>query len=373
MGKVSLKLGNSQKPLEVVSNTGATATLASSIKVAFKRHKLAYLSVGSYVASMAVFGLIVFVKGANPLSVFSVVVQSTFFNGGSVEQIILRAVPISLAALAVAVPARAGLVNVGGEGQLIMGAIGATGVGLTVGASVPSPLSWALMGVAGGLAGAIWAGIPALMRTATGASEAVTTLLMNFVANDIMLYLIYQPWRDRYSSGQPQSQPLSHSAQLSSLFGSQLNIGVVFAVALAVATWWLLKKSHWGFALKVVGGNQEAAKRAGLPINRLLISSMLVGGALAGLGGMLNLAGVEVQLRPGITATFGYIAFLASWLGRHEPYKVVIAAFLFSAIALSSNGIQLNFGLNGSIVDILLALIVIAPLFLSKNRKAMTK
>ncbi len=373
MTKTSVDLENSQGSHEVSPKAGSSSEIASKIKTVFRRHRFVYLSVGTYIASMVVFGLIVFVKGSNPFSVFFVIVQSTMFNGGSLEQIVLRTVPISLAALAVAVPARAGLVNVGGEGQLIMGAIGAAGVGLAVGSTIPGPLAWLLMAMAGAVAGAIWAGIPAVMRTVTGASEAVTTLLMNFVANDIMLYLIYQPWRDRFSSGQPQSQPLSQSAQLPSLFGSQLNIGVVVALALVIVTWYLLKRSHWGFALKVVGGNQEAARRAGLPISRLLISSMLVGGALAGLGGMLNFAGLEIQLVPGITATFGYIAFLASWLGRHDPYKVLIAASLFSAIALSSNGIQLNFGLNGSIVDILLALIVIAPLFLSKNRKALTK
>jgi simple sugar transport system permease protein len=117
-----------------------------------------------------------------------------------------------------------------------------------------------------------------------------------------------------------------------------------------------------------VGGNREAARRAGLHVNKLLLSSMLAGGALAGLGGALNLAGVETQLRPGITITFGYVAFLASYLGRHDPLKVVCAALLFSAIALSGNGLQLTEGLDGAIVDVLLGLIVLAPLALAKNR-----
>ena len=328
---------------------------------------------GAYIGSFGLFGAIALLRGANPFGVFGAMLQSSVLNVGSIEQVILRAVPIALAALAVSVPARAGLVNVGGEGQLIMGAVAAAGVGIVMESSYPGPLVWIAMAIAGALGGGLWAGISAFLRTKMGANEAVTTLLMNFVANDVMLYLIYQPWRDKFSSGQPQSQPLPHSSQLPSLFGSQLNVGVVVALLLAVLTWYLVRKSHWGFALRVVGGNQEAARRAGLPIARLMISSMVVGGALAGLGGMLNFAGLEYQLVPGITATFGYVAFLASWLGRHDPIKVVLASLVFSAIALSGNGIQLSYGLDGSIVDVLLALIVMAPLFLSKTRKALTK
>ncbi len=115
---------------------------------------------------------------------------------------------------------------------------------------------------------------------------------------------------------------------------------------------------------------QTPGTAAGLPVNRLLLSSIVAGGALAGLGGMLNFAGVELQLRPDITLTFGYVAFLASWLGRHQPGKVLLAALLFSAIAVGGNGLQLDYGLDGTVVDVLLGLIVMAPLAMSiRNAK----
>jgi simple sugar transport system permease protein len=134
-----------------------------------------------------------------------------------------------------------------------------------------------------------------------------------------------------------------------------------------VASTWV-----WGFALRVAGGNPIAAVRAGLPVKRLIISSMVVGGALAGLGGALNFAGVETQLRPGITASFGYTAFLASYLARHMPIRVVLVSVIFSAIALAGNGLQVNHGLDGNVVDVLLSLIVLGPLVLGvrKGRKA---
>jgi simple sugar transport system permease protein len=280
----------------------------------------------------------------------------------------LRSVPIVLAALAVSVPARAGLVNVGGEGQLIVGAVAATGVGVHFGNSVPGVLGWTLMALGGIVAGAAWGGIAGFLRVSLNANEAVTTLLLNFIANDLMLYLLYQPWKDPQGSGQPESRPLTSNEVLPHLFGSSINLGVIVALVVAAGVWVLLQRSGWGFALRVVGGNQNAARRAGLPVNRLMLSSMLVGGGLAGLGGMLYLAGTQLQLLPGGTATYGYIAFLAAFLGRHNPARVVLAALLFSAIAISAPGLQLDYGFDGSVVDVLLALIVAAPLALSSRR-----
>jgi simple sugar transport system permease protein len=324
--------------------------------------------IGAYLASLVLFGIVVALKGANPFGVYGSLIHGSIFSDGSLTQVVLRAVPIVLAALAVAVPARAGLVNVGGEGQLIIGAVVATGIGVAIGHDVAGPISWLAMGAGAAVGGGIWAGIAGLARTKLGVNEAVTTLLMNFVANDIMLYLIYQPWKDPNGAGQPQSKPLASKAQLPKLFGSQLNLGVIIALALVVAVWFALSRTGWGFALRVVGGNAEAGHRAGLPVDRLLLSSIVVGGALAGIGGMLNLSGVELQLRPDITLTFGYVAFLASWLGKHSPAKVVVAALLFSAIAVGGNGLQLNYGLDGTVVDVLLGLMVMAPLAITVRK-----
>jgi ABC-type uncharacterized transport system permease subunit len=320
------------------------------------------LTAGALVVALLIFSGITATLHAKPLSIYSTMFHSALLDNGALTQTLLRSIPIALAALAVAVPARAGLVNVGGEGQLIMGAVAATGVGLAISADVPGPISWILMALGGAIAGALWGGLAGVLRATLSANESVTTLLLNFIANDIMLYLIYQPWKDPHGSGQPQSKPLAHQAVLPKIFGSQLNLGLIIAAAAALGIWLVLKKSGWGFALRVAGGNPTAAKRAGLPVNRLVISSMVVGGALAGLGGALNLAGVETQLRPGITASFGYVAFLASYLARHSPLRVVAVAVLFSAIALTGNGLQLQQGLDGNVVDVLLALIVLGPL-----------
>ncbi len=327
------------------------------------------LVLGVYVACLALFGVLMWWENASPWGVYDSIYHSALLSNGSISALILRSVPIVLAALATSVPARAGMVNVGGEGQLIMGAVAATGVGVALGNHVVGVVGWTAMALAGIFAGAVWGGVAGLLRVSVNANEAVTTLLLNFIANDVMLYLLYQPWKDPSGGGQPESRPLTSNEVLPRLLGSSLNLGVIIALAAAVLVWYLLTRSGWGFALRVVGGNPVAARRAGLPVSQLMVSSMAVGGALAGLGGMLYLAGTQLQLLPGGTATYGYIAFLAAFLGRNEPVKVVAAALLFSAIAISAPGLQLSYGLDGNVVDALLALIVVAPLVLTSGRR----
>ena len=326
------------------------------------------IALGFYLLSLAVFGAVVATQHADPFSVYWSIVKSALFETGSIDQILLRAVPLVLAALAVSIPARAGLVNVGGEGQLIVGAIAGTGVALYLMPGAPRPLELLVMAVCGFAAGAAWAALPGALRVLLGANESVSTLLLNFIANDILLYLLYQPWKDPAGTGQPQSKPLQTAAQLPGMLGG-LNLGVVVVLAAIVVVFLVLRYSGWGFALRVVGGNPEAARRAGLPVKRLMVSAMAAGGGLAGLGGMLYLAGTQQQLLPGGTAGFGYTAFLAAFLGRQGTIRVVLSALLFSAIAISAPGLQLGYGLDGNAVDILLALTVAAPLALSSTRR----
>ena len=324
--------------------------------------KRAAIVTGAYLACVIAFTVFSAVQGADPTTLIPTMIQSSLLEPSAFTQTLLRTVPIGFAALATAIPARAGLVNVGGEGQLIMGAVAATGTGLAIGSHVSGALGILITVLAGALAGAVWAGISGILKIWLGASESVTSLLMNFIANDIMLFLLYQPWKDPTGSGQPQSRPLAGTLRLASLAGSGINLSVILLVLAGVGLSVVIRKTGWGFALRVTGGNAVAARRNGLPTGRLALSAMVVGGALAGIGGGLNLLGVEGQLRPAITATFGYIGFLACFLGRNDPIKAVLASLLFGAIALSGNGLQLTEGLDGSVVDVLLGAIVLTML-----------
>ena len=317
----------------------------------------------AYGAALVAFGVIVMLKGANPVTTIVDMVRGTL-DTQSMADVFVRTAPYLLAALAVTVPARAGLVNVGGEGQIVIGCVGAALAARWFDGDLAGWLVIAVMMLFSAIAGALWSGLAGAMRVGLRIPEAITTLLLNYVAIDVMLYLIYDPWKDPSGTGQPTSKPLSESAQLPTFgFGEgTMNIGIFIALAAAVLIWIVFRSTTWGFTLRVVGGNGDAAKRAGLPVGRLLLSAMLVGGALAGIAGMVYFAGSEYKLRPGMALGFGYTAFLASWLGRHHPLKVIGASFLLAFLAIGGTSLQLDAGLPAATVNVLMALVLLAVL-----------
>ena len=315
-----------------------------------------------YLAALVIFGAFVAARHTNPLSMYRAMWHSTIANRYGLGQVLVKAAPFILAALAVTVPARAGIINIGGEGQLIIGATAAGGVGLALGTHVTGLPAMVVMAVAAAAAGAAWAGLAAILRLAGNVSEAISTLLLNYVGADVLAYLVYGPWKDKSGNGQPASRPLPHRDFLPTVPGLKAHAGILIAVVAVIAVGWGLTRTRWGFALRAVGGNPEAARRAGLAVAGLTLSAMLVGGALAGLGGMVQFAGAEGQLRPGLAATYGYTGFLASWLGRHDAKKVALAALLLATIAVAGDSLELSSHLPGGAVNVLMALVLLAVL-----------
>lgn len=318
--------------------------------------------------AVVVFGIVLAIEGANPFTAYGDMLKLTFQQQLSLEQIAIRMSPLILGALAVAVPARAGLTNVGGEGQIIIGAVASCGAARVLSDSAPGSVVIVGMFVASMLAGAIWAGIAAAMRLVIGVNEAITTLLLNFVAVDVLGYLIYGSWRED-SAGQPTTKALAGPASLPLIGTTKVHIGIIFALVAVVVVWFLLNKTRWGFAVSVAGGNAEAARRAGMKVALLVLSALVIGGALAGLGGMVQYAGVEFKLRPGFGTQLGYTAFLACWLARHKPFPIVLAGFVFAALAVGSDSLQLDSQLPAASINILTALILIAVLGFTTSRK----
>lgn len=313
-------------------------------------------------SALVIFGAFLVAKGASPLSVYSSLL-SDLSSTTSMQRALVRWASIALAALAVVVPARAGLINVGGEGQIIIGAVCGGGVALALDESASGGLVLVLMLVAGALGGALWAGLAASLRLLVGVNEAITTLLLNYVALDVLLYLVYAPWKDPQGSGQPTSRPLAVAARLPLIVtGGILNAGVVITVVVIAVVAFLLARTTWGFRLRVVGGNPEAAKRAGLPVSRLLMTAMLGGGALAGLAGVVHFAGTEFTLRSGMTYNFGYIGFLAAWMAMHKPLRVAFAALLLSALAVGADSLQIDANLPAATINVLMAVVLLVVL-----------
>lgn len=324
--------------------------------------------IGALVGAFVLFGLLMLTKGVNPLTAYEEM-WSSLTTDISMTAMLVKGGPFILAALAVTIPAKAGMVNVGGEGQLLMGGVFGAGVAQAMGTSASGTVTMILILLGGAVGGALWGGIAALLKQFVGISEAVTTLLLNYVALNVMYFLIYDPWKDPNGSGQPATRPIPVSERLPLLGNSKVHAGIVIALVAAVGVWWLLRSTRFGFQLRVVGGNPEAARRAGLRVGLLVIGAMLLGGALAGLGGAIQLTGAEFKLRPGFLLTYGYIAFLASWLARHNPWKVTLAALALSAISISGDSLQIDSGLPAATVNILMALLLLAVFAVAGKRK----
>ncbi|MGQ0431202.1 MAG: ABC transporter permease subunit [Microthrixaceae bacterium] len=311
--------------------------------------------------TVAIFAAFLVAKGADPIAVLRSMWETSASSSDSLGESSLRATPIALAALAAAVPARAGLFNLGGQGQLLLGAVGAFLVANRIdGLSMPVTLF--LMALGGAALGALWAALPALLKVTTRTNEAISGLLLNYIAALIVTWLCFEPWKDPASLGQAYSRKLEGPERLSVIWGNRVHPGIFLALAAAVGLWVVLRATTWGFKLRVLGGNPSAAHRAGLAVGGLSVAAMVVGGAMAGLGGMIEVAGTEGRLRPDLLAGIGFIGFLASWLARHDPLKIVASSLLLGAIAVGGSGLKITAGLSGGAVNILMALVLFGVL-----------
>lgn len=313
-------------------------------------------------ATVAIFSAFLQAKGADPIEVLRAMWESALSTPDSVGETLIRATPLLLAALAVAVPARAGLFNLGGEGQLLMGAIGAIVVADRLGGTAPSVITLGAMAVGGAAFGAAWAFLPAILKVATRTNEAISSLLLNYIAGIIVTWLCFEPWKDPLSLGQAYSRELEGPERFPVIWGERVHPGIFIGLAAAVVVWAVLRWTAWGFKLKILGGNPTAARRAGLAVGGLSIAALVVGGSLAGLGGMIEVAGTEGRLRPDLLAGFGFIGFLASWLAKHDPLRAILASVVLGAIAVGGSGLKISAGLSGGAVNILMAVVLLAVL-----------
>jgi ABC-type uncharacterized transport system permease subunit len=314
------------------------------------------------VSTLLIFSAFLLAKGADPIEVLQSMWETALGSSDSIGETFIRSTPLLLAALATAVPARAGLFNLGGEGQLLLGAVGAMVVANWLGGDASTPLTLTLMCVGGALFGAAWAALPALLRLWTRTNEAISSLLFNYLASLIITWLVFEPWKDPQSLGQAYSRELTGPERFPIVWGNRVHAGIFVALAAAVVTWALLRHTTWGFKLRVIGGNPAAARRAGLAVGGLSVAAMVVGGALAGIGGMVEIAGTEGRLRPDLLVGFGFIGFLASWLAKHDPLKAILSSLLLGAIAVGGSGLRITAGLSGGAVNILMAVTLLAVL-----------
>ena len=281
---------------------------------------------------------------------------------GPITETTAQAAPLIFAGLGVALAFRAGLINIGGQGQAIWGAIFAAYVGFAV--HLPLVIHVIAAVLAGVIGGAIWGGIVGWLKARTGAHEVIVTIMLNYVATGMLSWLLTTSVFRRPGRTDPISPVVDWTATFARLEGSQLHVGFFLALGAAFGVWWLLERSTVGFALKAVGSNPNAAATAGMSVGRAIVIAMVLAGGLAGLAGV-NMAlapsqsGVPIPLTNGIVGTVGFDAVTVALLGRSRPLGVVLAGLLFGALHAGGLGMQSIAQTPLTLTTVLQALIVL--------------
>jgi simple sugar transport system permease protein len=310
-------------------------------------------------AAMLVVGLVLFaLLGAPPLSALEAFFVTPVSSVYGLTELALKASPLVIIALGLAVGFRANVWNIGAEGQLALGAIAATWLALTF-HGTGGPLLLLAMIVAGALGGMAWAAIPALLRTRFNANEILVSLMLTYVALLLLSYLVNGPWRDPMGFNFPQSRLFDAAALYPILIeGTRLNASIFVTLAAVVASWLLMAKSFIGFQMHVVGSSEPAARYAGFSPRRTVWVGMLAGGGAAGLAGMGEVAGPLGQLMPSVSPGYGFAAIIVAFVGRLHPIGIVLAGLLLALLQLGGDAAQIELNLPAAVVGLFQGLLL---------------
>jgi ABC-type uncharacterized transport system permease subunit len=320
-------------------------------------HQSAVVIVVALVIALAIGAVLIRYQGVNPWYAYETLLREALVYPGAFTRTLQKTAPLVLTGLAVVLPLRVGLFNIGGQGQFAMGAImGAWVAYLAGGAGFLGAILGMVVGIVfGGLVG--W--LVGVLKAYRGVHEVISTIMLNYIVAGVTFWLVVGPLQAERSktSGIPQTEPIPESAQLGSVAGVPL--GFVIAVVLAVLCWWMLARTTLGFRFNTVGSNRSAAGYAGININRIVIVSLVLGAGLAGLGGALEAEGTLHRFEPAIVGSLGFDGITIALLARANPLATIPAAFLVGVLRTGAAGLQFSTGIAPEIVDLLLAIILL--------------
>ena len=301
----------------------------------------------SVLLSLVFCGVFLALTGRNPLEVYSEMFSGALGSAYGLSETLVKAIPLMLCGLGVSLAFRMQLWNIGGEGQLYMGAFGATWAALSY-PELPAWLLLPLMVVAAMAAGGLWALIAAALRAKWQVNEIIITLMLNYIGSLWVSYLVHGPWRDPEGRNFPLTAQFSPSALLPTLGDTRIHAGLVFAIFLMVIFYIVFRQSRWGYEIRVIGANEMAARYAGMNIKRNIYYVMLLSGAVCGLAGMAEVSGIVGRLQPTISPGYGYTAIIIAWLGRMHPFAIGIVSLMFGALQVGGYFIQ-TFGVPATV------------------------
>lgn len=283
--------------------------------------------------------------------------QASFGTSNGFDQTFVQAIPLVFTGLAVTVALRMNLWNIGGEGQMALGAIGAAFVAFHFQHMSVLPLLL-LMFLAGSLAAAGWALIAAIPRSVIGLNEIITTLFLNYIGLLLLSGLINGPWKDPTVVGFAYSKPLPNNSALPMIGSSGVSDGIYIALGAVVVIWWLVERTRYGFSLRIAGGNVRAAEYLRIGVRRRIVAVLALSGALAGIAGVIQMTTASGRLQEGLTNNYGYTGILVAFLARQRVVPTVIVALLFAALLNGGDALQ-STGIPSSIAQVVQAIIII--------------
>jgi ABC-type uncharacterized transport system permease subunit len=306
--------------------------------------------------------IVIAVTGGDVLKAYQGLWEGSLGRPQSISESLVWATPYIFGGLAVALAFKAGLFNIGVEGQIALGSLASVYVGYAV-TGVPFPFHLILAVVAGCLAGALWGAIPGFLKARTGAHEVIVTIMLNYIAIQMTSFLVSGPMKDPNPLiANAQTPKILLSARLPSLLGDpiyRVHWGFLIAILAAVAVWWLLQKSTLGFEIRTVGANPQAARYAGIAVGRTMVIAMALSGGLAGLGASLEVVGLNFYHTAGFSVGYGFDSIAVALLGRSDPFGVLPSAALFGALRAGASRMQFLSQIPIDIINVIQALVLI--------------
>jgi simple sugar transport system permease protein len=319
------------------------------------------LPLGAIAVSFALFGVFVALAGASVGGVYYQMYRGAFGSWFSLQNTMVRAAPLMLTALCTALPAQVGLVIIGGEGTLVLGALAAVVAAHAFTSAGPWVTLFA-MAASACLAGAAWTGAAGALRTFRGVNETISSLLLNYIAIGIFKHIVEGPMRDPASLNKPSTCPIGDANALGSIPGTDVHWGLVYGLVACVVAYVLMRRSAFGFAARVIGGNVRAALLGGLPVHRIVILTCALAGAAAGLAGMAEVAAVHQTANASLIVGYGYTGILVAFLARQHPLGIVPVAMLLGGISASGGLLQREEHLPDAAVNVLQGILFVVIL-----------
>lgn len=320
--------------------------------------KLLLFYTAAIIAAVAVGGLFMALMGVNPFSFFAVVISGCFRTTLSKISLVRIIIPLLITSLSVALAFKMKFWNIGAEGQFIMGAIGASFIALNFGTMLPHWLTILLMALSGMIFGGMWGAVSAFFKCRFGTNETLLTLMLNYIALYTIQYLRDGPWRDPAAGGFPKIAKFPENAWIDKIAG--LDVSWIVALALVVIIFIYLKYTKQGYEISVVGDSTDTARYAGMNNGRIIIRTMFLSAAVAGLAGMLQAAGDATShtLSLGIASGVGFTAIIVAWLAKLNPFAIAAVSVMFGMLEKGCGVAESTFGISSSVSNILQGIIL---------------